>query len=88
MLEHRAAERGRSRPNGAAHAAGDLFNAVTHSLGYMLGERIYYALATGRLLKREVRDLYLDPLSDTGAAFLTYLDLSRRLADVRIPLRV
>ena len=87
VLEHRAAERGRLRPKGGAATSGDLFNAVTHSLGYMLGERIYYALATGRLLKREVRDLFLDPLSDIGAAFLTYLDLSRRLADVRIPQR-
>ena len=65
----------------------DLFNAVTHSLGYMLGERLYYALATGRMLKSEVRELFLDPLDHEGDAFLTYLDLSRRLADVRIPAR-
>ncbi len=65
----------------------DLFNAVTHSLGYMLGERLYYALATGRMLKSEVRELFLDPLDEEGDAFLTYLDLSKRLADVRIPAR-
>ena len=53
----------------------------------MLGERIYYALATGRLLKREVRELFLDPLDEEGQAFLTYLNLSRRLAGVRIPQR-
>src|SRR5262249_45657589 len=88
VLAHRAAERGRVRPNGAAHTSGDLFNAVTHSLGYMPGGRLYYALATGALLKREVRDLFLDPLSDTGAAFITYLELSRRLSEVRIPPRV
>ena len=88
VLDHRAAERGRG-PGRPVRAAGpDLFNAVTHSLGYMLGERIYYALATGRLLKREVRELFLDPLAGEGQAFLTYLNLSRRLADVRIPERV
>jgi hypothetical protein len=53
----------------------------------MLGERIYYALATGRMLKREVRELFLDPLEEDGAALVAYLDLSRRLADVPIPKR-
>lgn len=88
VLEHRAAERGKLRTRRFVEGSSDLFNAVTHSLGYMLGERLYYALATGLLPKREVRDLFLDPLSDSGAAFLTYLDLSRRLAAVRIPARV
>ena len=49
----------------------DLFNAVTHSLGYILGERLYYALATGHILKREVRELFVDPLDDEGAPLLT-----------------
>jgi hypothetical protein len=66
----------------------ELFNAVTHSLGYMLGEKLYYALATGRMLKPEVRQLFLDPLSDEGDALLTYLDLAKRLRNVRIPKRV
>jgi len=51
----------------------------------MLGERLYYALATGRLAKREVRELFLDPLEEEGEALLTYMDLSRRLEAVRIP---
>jgi hypothetical protein len=66
----------------------ELFNAVTHTLGYMLGDRLYSALATGRMLKREVRELFLDPLDDEGQAFLTYMELSRKLRDVRIPRRV
>jgi hypothetical protein len=93
VLEHRALERttgrGLRRMETLYQTAGsDLFNAVTHSLGYMLGERIYYALATGQMLKREVRELFLDPLEEDGAALVTYLDLSRRLAEVRIPQRV
>jgi uncharacterized iron-regulated protein len=92
VLEHRALERatgrGLRRMETLYQTAGsDLFNAVTHSLGYMLGERIYYALATGQMLKREVRELFLDPLEEDGAALVTYLDLSRRLADVQIPKR-
>src|SRR5205807_537677 len=69
------------------HSDAELFNAVTHSLGYILGERLYYGLARGRILKPEVRALFLDPLDEDGAPFLTYFDLSTRLADVRIPRR-
>lgn len=91
VLGHLRLERGEQSPGslrGVFRSRGsDLFNAVTHSLGYMLGERIYYALATGRMLKGEVRALFLDPLEEEGHAFLTYLDLSKRLADVRIPVR-
>ena len=97
VLEYRAVERAFEHNSGRGlrrmraryrTAGSELFNAVTHSLGYMLGERIYYALATGLLLKREVRELFLDPLDEDCQPFLTYLDLSRRLANVRIPKRV
>ncbi|HUJ29477.1 MAG TPA: ChaN family lipoprotein [Myxococcales bacterium] len=89
VLHHRAMERGGRRPAKATRLAGPaLFNAVTHSLGYMLGERLYYALATGRLLKREVRDLFLDPLDAHGEPLAAYMRLSRRLAGVRIPKRI
>jgi hypothetical protein len=91
VLRHKRFERGEVRPTALRavyRSAGPaLFNAVTHSLGYMLGERLYHALATGRLLKSEVRDLFLDPLEEEGAACLVYLDLARRLREVRIPRR-
>jgi hypothetical protein len=89
VLDHRALEKNGVRRLRAPSAASsdELFNAVTHSLGYMLGERLYYALATGRLLKREVRELFLDPLAEEGQAMVTYLTLSRRLAPIRIPAR-
>ena len=91
VLDHKRIERG-EQSQGAMRklyrsGGPDLFNAVTHSLGYMLGERLYYALATGRMLKSEVRALFLDPLEDDGVPFLTYLDLAKRLRDVRIPKR-
>ncbi len=92
VLDHLRIERGellRASLRGLYRSRGsDLFNAVTHSLGYMLGERLYYALANGQMLKSEVRELFLDPLDEEGDAFLTYLDLSKRLAAVRIPARV
>jgi hypothetical protein len=91
VLAHKRLERG-ERPGVAlrnlyAGSDAELFNAVTHSLGYILGERLYYALARGRILKREVRQLFLDPLDEDGTPILTYLDLASRLADVRIPPR-
>ena len=90
-LAHLRLERGQ-RPRTALRtlyreAGADLFNAVTHTLGYMMGERLYYALARGRILKSEVRQLFLDPLDEEGGPFLTYMDLASRLADVRIPRR-
>ena len=89
VLLHKRLERGqRPRQLSRLYARdADLFNAVTHSLGYILGERLYYALARGRVLKSEVRTLFLDPLDEDGAPLLTYLDLASRLADVRIPRR-
>jgi len=91
VLAHKRIERG-ERPHQSLralyrHADLDLFNAVTHSLGYILGERLYYALARGRIAKAEMRELFVDPLDEEGAPFLTYLDLVTRLADVRIPKR-
>jgi hypothetical protein len=91
VLTHKRLEAGR-RARGALHklsqsSGADLFNAVTHTLGYMLGEKLYYALARGRVLKSEVRELFLDPLDEDGAPFQVYMDLAARLADVRIPRR-
>jgi hypothetical protein len=90
VLAHRAAEtNGRSRASGYLSKAGPaLFNAVTHSLGYMLGERLYYALATGVCSKSYVRALFLDALDEEGEPFAVYMQLSRRLAAVKIPKRV
>jgi uncharacterized iron-regulated protein len=88
VLLHRAVERGERRAAMRLSFAGpSLFNAVTHSLGYMLGERLYYALALGLASKAEVRALFLDPLGEEGEAFATYMRLSRKLAEVQIPQR-
>jgi hypothetical protein len=90
VLAHRAVETsGRARAAHRLSKAGPaLFNAVTHSLGYMLGERLYYGLATGVCPKSYVRELFVDPLEEEGEAFATYMMLSRKLAGVRIPKRV
>jgi hypothetical protein len=91
VLRHLKIERGEARPSALKAITGssgpELFNAVTHALGYMLGEKLYYALRDGRLQKRELRDLFRDPFADEGAPFLVYLDLVTRTRGVLLPER-
>ena len=72
--------------NGDLDMAKKIARRMIHDWG--MGERLYYALATGRLLKREVRELFLDPLAEEGEPLLAYMRLSRRLSGVRIPKRI
>ena len=51
----------------------DTFNEVTHLLGYILGEKIYYALVAGALAKSDARALFLDDFEEEGVALTTYL---------------
>ncbi len=89
VLRHLRIERGETRRSALrdiyASAGPELFNAVTHALGYLLGEKLYYALAAGRIAKSELRELFLDPLEDEGAPLLVYLDLTTRLRDLVVP---
>lgn len=66
----------------------DLFFGVTHGLGYMLGDRLYYAMLDGRVSKAEIRDLYYDAMRKEGAPFDLYRKWVRRLRGVKIPKRV
>lgn len=66
----------------------DLFLSLTHALGYMLGDRLYYGLVSGAVKKTQVRDLFCDPWSEEGEPMETYLNLERSLRKVRIPKRM
>ncbi len=66
----------------------DLFLSITHALGYMLGDRLYYGMVKGRIARRRIRQLYLDPWLEEGEPVAVYLDLVRRLKGVRIPKRM
>ncbi len=66
----------------------DLFVAVTHALGYMLGDRMYYGLMTRTLSRRLISDLFLDPWREEGAAYATYMVLIKKLKGVAIPKRM
>ncbi|MFW5878421.1 MAG: ChaN family lipoprotein [Myxococcota bacterium] len=65
----------------------DLFNAVTHLLGYILGDKLYYAMIAGKITKAEIRELFADPFDEEGAAFHTYFHLSSKVGRVRVPAR-
>lgn len=66
----------------------DVLNQVTHVLGYLLGERMYYALMTGLLVKGMVRDLFTQSFAEEGDALATYLFLATCTRDVKIPERM
>ncbi len=63
----------------------DLFNAVTHALGYLLGDKLYYAMIRGELPKEEARRLFQEPFDGDGEAFELYFSLARRFAHVPVP---
>ena len=66
----------------------DLFFGVTHGLGYMLGDRLYYALLAEKVTKEEIRDLFCDPMKGEGEPFEVYKRLLRKVRGVKIPRRV
>ncbi len=66
-------------------ADANLFNGVTHLLGYILGDRLYHGMVKGQVTKGEMRELFLDPLEEDGDTFHAYFHLSSRVRRVRVP---
>ena len=65
----------------------DLFLAVTHALGYMLGDLMYYGLLEKKLTRNDLRELYTDAWREEGEHYCIYWELKRKLAKVKIPKR-
>ena len=70
------------------HMRMDLFLAVTHAIGYMLGEKIYYGLIDGVVDKKTIRRFFRDPWSEEDDPFHVYSALKTKLAKVKIPRRM
>ncbi|MBI4126358.1 MAG: ChaN family lipoprotein [Deltaproteobacteria bacterium] len=90
LLRYLALER-QGRPLGSLgvfHVPMELFLAVTHALGYMLGERLYYGLLDGVISRKSVRSLFQDPWEGEGEPFAVYWDLRQKLRQVVIPKRM
>ena len=50
-----------------------LFHAVSHALGYMLGDALCRAFEAGTLSKTQVRALFRDPLEDARATYFRWV---------------
>lgn len=89
VLAHKDMERGHRVPwlNQVFHGSPELFNAVTHVLGYLLGERLYYGLVRGVFTAQEARELYFEPFEEEGAALLLYFELAARVGMLSVPRR-
>ena len=89
VLEHKALELGRIKANlaGMYRQPVDVFIGVTHALGYMLGEKLFYGMVAGQIAKERVRSLYFDPFTAPGRARKLYFELLEEVRDVRIPER-
>jgi len=66
----------------------DLFFSVTHALGYILGDRLYYALMENAVTKTEIRELFFDPWQGFGKPFQTYWTLLTKTRETKIPKRM
>jgi len=90
VLEHRRLERGVRRVDTGLifSSPPQLLDGIAHALGYMLGDRIYYALIAGMIDKSVVRAVMLDPLDRRGSAVAAYFALANQVAGVRVPRRV
>lgn len=66
----------------------ELFFGVTHGLGYMLGDRLYYALMQDRITKDEIRELFCNPMKEEGMTYEVYKKLLRKIRGIKIPKRV
>ncbi|MEK7704968.1 MAG: hypothetical protein AAB426_08415, partial [Myxococcota bacterium] len=77
------------RDMGAVYdCAADLFNGVTHLLGYRLGERVYHALVDGQVRKAAIRELFDERFAGEGVAMSAYFGLIADTAHVALPERM
>ncbi|MCB1214391.1 MAG: ChaN family lipoprotein, partial [Deltaproteobacteria bacterium] len=65
----------------------EFFLSLSRALGYMLGERLYYAMVRGLYPRPQVRKLLQNPFSKKGEAFEVYQKLIKRFAKLRLPQR-
>lgn len=89
-LEHKKIER-RKRPRpyreSVPHRT-EVFLGVTHALGYMLGDRLYHGLVQGQVSKREIRNLFKNPMKEEGEPFRLYMHYIQETRGVKLPRRL
>jgi len=82
VLEHRDLERRYLEQGGPWPGAGrcltqptEVHLLLTHMLGHMLGDKLYFALLLNKVSKSFIRQLFHDPLEQPGLALGRYLEL-------------
>lgn len=90
VVEYKKYERKRRplRYTDVFRARMDLFLAVTHALGYMLGDKLYYGLMRRKISRQRIRKLFEDPWLEEGCPFEVYMELLDKLKGVQIPKRM
>lgn len=63
----------------------DLFLALTHAIGYDLGDHLYYAFMAGKIGKEKIREIFFNPFENEGEPGVLYLQLVKILRDVKRP---
>lgn len=66
----------------------EIFYILYHKLGYILGELLYYGLLDGKFKRKEIKSLYEMNFEESGKAPELYLNLIKRLKNVKIPKRL
>ncbi|QQR80978.1 MAG: hypothetical protein IPJ69_02190 [Deltaproteobacteria bacterium] len=65
-----------------------IFLGVTHGLGYMLGDKLYYGLLAKKISKQEIKELFYASLREEREPLRIYRRLLKKLKGVKIPKRV
>lgn len=66
----------------------EMFLALSHALGYDLGDLLYYAFMDGKVDKKLMQQLFKNPFSDEGEPGEVYLDLVKKLKGVKRPMNI
>lgn len=90
VKQHKAMERRLFKNGGTSPTLRKIFDlptalhvGVAHALGYMLGDKMYYALMSKEVSKEEMRRLFRERLYRDGRAFELYMHYAARMKAVR-----
>lgn len=71
--------------NKIANMSSELFLAITHALGYDLGDWLYFGFMAGKITKNIIHELYCDRFEQDGEPVKAYLNLFEKLKSVKRP---
>jgi hypothetical protein len=91
ILQHRYLQRQSRAPEAFIKKFQDQYKSrsaasrmFSTQLGYMLGNKLYYAVKRGAFPMQEVRALFCDPFEKPNQGFNAYLDITDRIKKVKL----